>query len=355
MIYEIIQQNFVGTAIILFLVLFILTNNNFDRKTNHLFMASALCVLLLIVEEAWEWQLAQMPIYRSPRTLLSAVGYTLRPMTAYFLVMIIRRSTLWWNVLMSVPIAVNALVAFSALFGKWAFWYTEANEFVRGPLGYTPFITAGFYIFTLLVMSMWECKKGGMIEAMTVSAIVMLTLTATAMESVFGFRFIQSAGSGISIAFYYLFRHTIQNNRDPLTGALTRRRFYLDAEKYRTALSAVISLDLNNLKMLNDQYGHMEGDKALVTMTRVINRCMKKNAVLYRTGGDEFMILCYKINEKRVQELIGQIQSAMEKTPYRCAAGYALYHYQAGLEEVCHIADSAMYENKKQMKQKALQ
>lgn len=352
MMYEIVQQNFMGVAIIVFLILFITTNNNFDKKTNGLFLASSICVLLFIIEEAWEGQLAQREVYTDLRVHLSAVGYMLRPATAYFLVMIIWKSTFKGKILMSIPLAVNILVSLSALFSPLAFGYTQANEFVRGPLGFVPFVTAGFYVLAILFLTVRHCKKGDVMEGMTVSAIVMLTVIATVMESVFHFRSIQSAASGISITFYYLFLHTNQNNRDPLTGALTRRRFYLDAERYRMALSAVISLDLNHLKKLNDTYGHIAGDKALITMTDVVKKCVRKRAAIYRIGGDEFMVLCYKMSEEEVQELINQIQKAMEATEYRCAIGYGLYHYRSGLEHVCQIADNAMYENKIKMKEK---
>lgn len=352
MLQELVQQNFMGVALILFLIMFILSNNNFDKKTNRLFLSSAICVLFFIMEEAWEVQLARRATYTELRVLLSAIGYTLRPMTAYFLVMIIFRKSKEWKILISIPVVINALVSFSALFGEWSFSYTETNEFVRGPLGFTPFIVAAFYILIILFMTVMEGKKESMMETMTVSAIVILIVIATIMESVFRFTSIQSAACGISITFYYLFLHTNQNNRDPLTGALVRRRFYLDAERYRTTLSAVISLDLNDLKTLNDQYGHMEGDKALTMMTEVVKGCIRKSAAIYRTGGDEFMILCYKMNEEKVQEIVQAIQREMEKTPYRCAIGYALYHYQSGLDHVCQIADAAMYENKLEMKAK---
>lgn len=350
--YDIIQQNFMSVSIIFFLILFILTNNNFNKKTNSLFLCSALCVLLFIIEEAWETQYAQMTTFSYMRLVLSVAGYILRPMTAYFLVMIIYHNTLKWRILISIPIIINILVSISALWCKWSFWYTEQNEFVRGPLGMIPFMTAGFYVLALLFLTLSNRKKGDRMEAMTVSAIVILAMIATIMESVYGFRCIQSASSGIAITFYYLFLHTNQNNRDPLTGALTRRRFYLDADKYHTTLSAVISLDLNDLKVLNDTQGHNAGDQALITMTNVIKKCIVHKAALYRTGGDEFMILCYKLEESKVRELIDKIQKAMEQTEYRCAIGYAMYHYRAGLEHVCQIADNAMYENKTQMKGK---
>lgn len=350
---EVIQQNYVGVTIALLLILFIATNNNFDKKTNRLFLAAAVCVLLLIVEEAWEGQLALRDSYTPARVWLSAVGYTLRPLIPFFLVVMARGNARKWAAVMSVPAVLNMAAAFSALFCRAAFWYTADNQFVRGPLGITPFLTAGFYILALLYLAMREHRKGSRKEGMIVSAIALLALVSTLLESVFHLRGIQTAGIGVSITFYYLFLHSNHSNRDPLTGALTRRRFYLDAEKYRTVLTAVISLDLNDLKKLNDRRGHLEGDKALTAVTGLIKKHMGMHASLYRTGGDEFMILCYKMGEERVRELIEAIRRELEQTEYRCAIGYAPYCYRLELDRVCQVADEAMYENKRRMKKTA--
>lgn len=352
MIFELVQDNFVAVAITSFLILFILTNNNFDKRTNRLFLAAASCVLILIIEEAWEALLALETTYKPLRVLLSAIGYFLRPMVAYFLVLMVKKQTKIRFILLSIPLAFNTLVSFSALFCKLSFWYTPDNEFVRGPLGFTPFLVAGLYVFILLALTIQGCKNGGLMEAMIVSAIVLLAFLSTIMESLFHFRFIQNPSIATSITFYYLFLHSNRSNRDPLTGALTRRRFYLDAEKHHSTLSAVISLDLNDLKALNDQYGHVEGDRALIAITNVIKRYTGSRALLYRTGGDEFMILCYKLSEKSIQEMISGIRTDLEQTMYRCAIGYALYSFQMNFDNVCQMADNDMYENKREMKAK---
>lgn len=349
--FEIIQSNFVAVAITFFLILFIMTNNNFEKKTNRLFLAAAVSVLILIVEEAWEAQLALQKTYAPMRVILSAIGYSLRPIVPYFLLLMVRNYTKRGFLLISIPVVLNALVSFSALFCRLSFWYTLDNEFVRGPMGFTPFIVAAFYIVLLLTFTMKGCKKEGIIEAMIVSAIVLLAFISTVMESLFRFQFIQNPSIATSITFYYLFLHSNQNNRDPLTGALTRRRFYLDAKKHYSSLSAVISLDLNDLKTLNDQYGHVEGDKALIEVTDVIKRNIGTRAVLYRIGGDEFMILCYKLKEINVQETIERIKMELEKTKYRCAVGYALSSSSMNFDGICQAADNMMYENKRQMKE----
>lgn len=352
MIFETVQSNFVAVAITLFLILFILTNNNFEKKTNRLFLASASCVLVLIVTEAWEAQLALKTVYTPLRVVLSAIGYSLRPMIPYFLVVMVKNYTKAWFTLLTIPLVCNTLVSFSSLFCRLSFGYTSDNEFVRGPLGVTPFLVAGFYIAILLTLTMQECRNGGFVEALIVSAIVLLAFLSTVMESLFHFQFIQNPSIATSITFYYLFLHSNRNNRDPLTGALTRRRFYLDAEKYRSTLSAVISLDLNDLKVLNDQYGHVEGDKALAAVSGIVKKYTGTKASLYRTGGDEFMILCHKMREENVQEMIGRMRSDFEKTKYRCAIGYALNLKQMNFDSLCQVADNAMYKNKRQMKGK---
>lgn len=350
MVFEIVEKNFIVVVIASFLILFVCTNNNFIKRTNRLFLASALCILILTVEEAWEAKLALMQTPVMLRTVLSAIGYSLRPMIPYFLILIVQKCSRAQFVALSIPLVCNTLVAFSALFCKVSFGYTANNNFVRGPLGIMPFLVAAFYVGILLIQTTQEWRKGGFKEALIVTAIVLVAFLSTLMESLFGFQFIQNPCMATSITFYYLFLNSNQNNRDPLTGALTRRRFYLDADKYHTVMTAVISMDLNNLKMLNDQYGHMEGDKALVTVTNVVKRYMGRHASFYRTGGDEFMILCYRMGEEAIQNMIGKIRKDFENTKYRCAIGYAICSQQFNFDLVCQTADRIMYENKRQMK-----
>lgn len=350
MIFELIEYNFVTVVIVSFLILFVYTNNNFEKKITRFFIAAAFCILILTVEEAWEAHLAMVETYQPLRVLLSAIGYSLRPLIPYFLVIMVKEYTRGKFILVSIPLIFNVLVSFSALFCRVAYWYTPDNAFVRGPLGITPFFVAAFYVAILLFHMARVWWMGGFREALIVSAIVLLAFLSTVMESVFGFRFIQNPSMAISITFYYLFLHSRQNNTDPLTGALTRRRFYLDAQKRDTTLTAVISIDLNHLKSLNDKYGHVEGDKALITITAVIKKYMGMHASLYRIGGDEFMILCYKLSEENVQSMINRIQDDLNNTKYQCAIGYAMYSYQSNFNLVCQAADKIMYENKRRMK-----
>lgn len=353
MIFEFIQRNFIGVTIVIFLIMFIMTNNNFDKRTNRCFLAAILCVAVLIIEESFEMHLAEQTTYAPGRVPLSALGYTLRPMIPFFMILTIKPCSGKQVTLLSIPLAINGLVSFSALFCSLSFSYSPTNEFVRGPLGMTPFVVAFGYVVILLVLTVQNCRNGGLTEAMIISAMALLSFISTLLESIFHFRHIQNPSMAISITFYYLFLHSMRSNRDPLTGALTRRKFYLDAEKHRMTLTAVVSLDVNGLKEINDVHGHIAGDKALIAVTDVVKKHTGPRVTLYRIGGDEFMLLCNRLSEKSTLELINKIQSDMEKTQYRCAIGHSMYTHPMKLDDACHIADNNMYQSKRKMKQTA--
>ena len=115
-------------------------------------------------------------------------------------------------------------------------------------------------------------------------------------------------------------------------------------------LTAVISIDLNNLKRLNDENGHAAGDTALCTIVACIQNILPGGCHLYRTGGDEFMILCSQVSKDDVPALIDHMRRELSKTPYCCAIGFATPDADEDFEHICSIADAAMYANKKQLK-----
>jgi diguanylate cyclase (GGDEF)-like protein len=87
---------------------------------------------------------------------------------------------------------------------------------------------------------------------------------------------------------------------DPLTG-LPNRRFFVEAlgEVLQTTTvdsqSAVLMLDLDGFKSINDAYGHAVGDQALIEFAQRISATMRSGAVLIRVGGDEFAVIVSKI------------------------------------------------------------
>ena len=126
----------------------------------------------------------------------------------------------------------------------------------------------------------------------------------------------------------------------------------MDAEKYKANLSAVISIDLNDLKKWNDEYGHAKGDEAICTMACCVEAVLPSNCYLYRVGGDEFMLLCFNQPKVIIEQLKTQIKERVSQTAFSCAIGVAYSDDQTDFNKLCSQADKFMYEDKKLMKQR---
>ena len=94
-------------------------------------------------------------------------------------------------------------------------------------------------------------------------------------------------------------------DHDPLTGLLNRRSFERELEAHRLRRAryggggAVIMLDLDHFKFINDTLGHHAGDEAIITASRVLGSRLRGTDVLARLGGDEFAVLLPNADESR--------------------------------------------------------
>jgi diguanylate cyclase (GGDEF)-like protein len=110
-------------------------------------------------------------------------------------------------------------------------------------------------------------------------------------------------GSSLARALRYAMeRHRLQKNLqnlsliDDLTSLYNRRGFLALAEQHlrmiqRKGAALLIYVDLDDLKMINDSYGHLKGNRALIVTANVLRACFRQSDILARLGGDEFCVL----------------------------------------------------------------
>ena len=147
---------------------------------------------------------------------------------------------------------------------------------------------------------------------------------------------------------------------DPLTGVLNRRGFERDASKRLTesaddATGALLFIDLNDFKLVNDKYGHEIGDKLLTIAAERLMKSLRAGDIIGRPGGDEFVALVPDVSADVAEKLATRLTKTLEQ-PYRiagtdiqCAAsiGLALYPEHANtLTGLMRAADAAMYRAK---------
>jgi diguanylate cyclase (GGDEF)-like protein len=350
MLHDLIQTNYLTVIAVIFVLVFISTNHLMQERKHRYFYYAFFFIIILIVAENLERYAASLPYKNALRVWMSAVGYTVRPLIIYIVSLLYATVSRKRKLIFAVPLLVNAAVSFSALFTDAAFSFNEANEFVRGPLGYTAYLTSGFYLLVLF----WETisnhgGKNGKENLIIVAAAVLEVISAL-MEKDARYRGVVNGTAVIALTFYYFYLVTQQFKRDSMTNAFNRGCFQMDAESQFQNISAVVALDLNNLKQINDRNGHDQGDKAIRTMADCVRKSLHRGCYIYRTGGDEFVLLCYKVRQEAVYAMIREIEQRMSRTPYSCAAGVAFREDDATFEELWKRADEDLYKDKYRMK-----
>jgi diguanylate cyclase (GGDEF)-like protein/PAS domain S-box-containing protein len=149
---------------------------------------------------------------------------------------------------------------------------------------------------------------------------------------------------------------------DPLTGLPNRLLF---VERLRRALAedraahtAILFLDLDHFKVINDSLGHSAGDRLLVTIADRLRNAVRPNDTVARFGGDEFTVLCRGVPDEQVAADIAQRIAAAVAKPVQLAEGEVYVTISVGIalagadletpETLLRNADAAMYRAKEQ-------
>ena len=126
-----------------------------------------------------------------------------------------------------------------------------------------------------------------------------------------------------------------------------RQAYYADISSEPEDISALISIDMNGLKTINDTEGHTAGDKAISTIASCFLRAAKRKQFVYRVGGDEFVVVCRKVSEEEVINLTKRIHEQVNATPYSCSIGYSYStDGKKPIDQLLSESDANMYAEK---------
>lgn len=277
-------------------------------------------------------------------------------------------------VIYSIPAVVMVVMCVASFWNGWYFVIDETNSYLRGALFYIPtIISFGYILYILRMLTMY--KRNNLLETnaqkdlykrlfifpMTpcVGAILQIMLPG----SVWIF-----PGTTLAILTNYI---AIQNGymaRDHLTGLYNRSQLenfmnYQLKNLKKGNYFFLILLDLDKFKQINDTYGHVVGDDALIHAAKLLRgSCKRRSDYVARLGGDEFVIIGQCEDTEAVDMIIKRMHDVADdfnrtgKKPYNIyfSAGYVIYDGSdyATLDILLSEADRKMYEVKKAKKNK---
>ncbi len=123
----------------------------------------------------------------------------------------------------------------------------------------------------------------------------------------------------------------------------------------------LLFLDLNNMKGINDRFGHKEGDQALIDTAELLRKTFRESDIIGRMGGDEFAVMLTEPSQRDIQDIIFdhvrknlKAHNELGLRPYELSFSMGMADYDPGnpssIGDLLTKADKMMYEEKKRYK-----
>jgi diguanylate cyclase (GGDEF)-like protein len=245
-----------------------------------------------------------------------------------------------------------------------------------GIIGVIDFLTGSEYAFSIfyffpILLAAWYAGLPGGLTLSIESAFVWYFADVLARTPPYPSPLIPAWNTGVRFATFLtvsillhllhntLHRETLFARIDYLTEAANTRAFYEAVESQISVLKrrqrpfTVLYLDLDNLKELNDAFGHSTGDKVLRATVTTLKRVLRPNDTIGRLGGDEFAVLLPEADARGAEIVATRVQSALRRDP----GGQHQVTYSIGaltctvepksVDELIAKADNLMYEAKR--------
>ncbi|QPJ98610.1 GGDEF domain-containing protein [Enterobacter mori] len=154
--------------------------------------------------------------------------------------------------------------------------------------------------------------------------------------------------------------------RDSMTGLLNRRQFYMITEQTNPdhlpaqQQFSLLLVDTDHFKNINDVFGHLKGDEVLISLSRMLESCSRKDDLVFRWGGEEFVILLPRTSLETAMQIAETIRAAVARITipglprFTVSIGVARHNQGESIDELFKRVDDALYRAKNDGRNKVL-
>ncbi len=319
--------------------------------TRYFSVATTIILAVILLEIAETFFIS--PNYTHPtwqRWAISMAAYMLRPALAYILILILQRDKAkasWFYPITALPLAFNAVCLLLSPFCGIVYSFGQNNIFVNGPMRFFPFFIGILYLSVFLILFIKKTRQNDSNEWAVAIPITISIGAAIYLESAYMLLGSLPIACLLGMIFYYIFLYIKSTAMDTLTGAFLRNKFYEDIKC--DGFRYFIIYDVNGLKQINDELGHLYGDHALSCLGHCILASLPKKAHLYRIGGDEFAVVYAKAKKADLDVLLATIEDSIDFDilPFGVSYGYSSFEQECDFNDAYKAADEMLYQCKK--------
>lgn len=269
------------------------------------------------------------------------------------------------------PIVMLISLLVLSIFNGCMFYFDENRVYHRGRLFYLQQILSyGYIVFASLKNLVKAAKNKNYVhrdELLSVATFAVPPLLCGILQIIFQTVPVITVGVMISFLLAYISSLQLMISIDSVTGIGNRREILKHLEEQYNALKTnerlyFLFIDIDSFKMINDTYGHNEGDKALKMVAEILREiCLNTKGFCARYGGDEFAVVQVLKNDEDISDLKKQIYDRVEEENNKRGLAYTLTvsvgcaEYKPEAESVLEVisgADENMYNKKMNKKNK---
>nr|WP_300094536.1 GGDEF domain-containing protein [Sedimentibacter sp.] len=361
MIVGSIGSDVIGIAALFFTIKLARRNAVVDvYKTKIYILASTITIILLYLEIVDIWgQSLQNAEHIWFYNLENVIGFFLTPVVP-FILLFLYNNEINNKIHYYIPLILNSAISIASYKTGWIFYFDQAAVYHRGIMFFVP-IAAGFFYYTLLMISiMRNDSKYEKDDLIFLKYVFLMPIMGVSLQLYFVEFHIVWPSVALALLLYYIFLRELQFKYDVISGIMNRKAFESEMELYNSGdnVIALVVLDLNDLKKINDSKGHHAGDKAILISATVLQESFEKIGRVYRIGGDEFCALCTGASEKDIVKALEKLENLLlevnkiHEMKIELAYGYAFYcnEEDKSIYETFKYADRRMYTHKAKLK-----
>jgi diguanylate cyclase (GGDEF)-like protein len=266
-----------------------------------------------------------------------------------------------------IPVGLNTLLSLVSCFSGIYFYFDDFNVYHRGKLFLLMAAICYLYLFSSVIYVIMRRKQVQKRYYIPLISFAILPIIGGILQTTFYGISLVWICMAVSILIIFI---NVQNNRlstDYLTGLCNRRQLdnYLNdlVESNSHGLLAGIMIDLDSFKKINDSYGHTVGDQALENAAKILKKSFRKNDMIARYGGDEFIVV-FETDQKtdlakavhRIKENV-RLFNSRENSPYQIefSIGYDIFNFKSNrtIQQFLNHIDELMYLDKKSKKNRS--
>lgn len=292
-------------------------------------------------------------------TLFNMLGFALTPLIPIVLMSIFDTAAIQKHYVVLLPSLVNILaVLLSPLYG-FIFYVNANNIYSRGDYFYIFVIVYSINIVLFTINTLKTCEKSLYPIKWKIIGLLLFTIIGTSIQLVIPSILTSWHSVTLSLLVLYILLSEFEGSFDTLTGLYNRAAFIkfshslTDKKKF-----AVVVMDINDFKQINDTYGHEYGDKVLIEVARIIKDSFNNHCSWYRVGGDEFCVISMDTNCETLESNLKHMITSLSKERVNdswlptVSYGYSIFKGDKPLDfkNLMNEADSQMYFYKKLQK-----